>query len=53
VRELISSRVQPAGDYHVRWDGRDGERERVAAGLYFCRLEVGSRTLSQRLVVLD
>ncbi len=36
------------GHHRIRWDARG-----VCAGVYFCRLEVGSRTLSAKLVVRE
>ncbi len=42
----------PAGWQTARWDGRADRGERVASGVYFCRLEAGSRELSRKVVVL-
>jgi hypothetical protein len=36
----------------VAWDGRGDRGERVASGVYFCRLELGGRSLSRKVVVL-
>ena len=43
VRRLIGEDV-PAGRHEVLWDGTDGHGSRVAAGVYFCRMEAGSFT---------
>jgi len=40
VKTLIN-RHQPAGHFQVTWDGANDHNLPVAAGLYFCRLEVG------------
>lgn len=44
--------VRPAGQHAVRWDGRDGERRRVASGVYVTELRAGGlvarRTLTLR-----
>jgi len=51
VRTLVDGLV-PAGWQTARWDGRADRGERVASGVYFCRLEAGSRELSRKVVVL-
>jgi carboxypeptidase T len=50
VRELANS-VQNPGDYNVTWDGRDAAGQRLADGIYLCRL-VADKTLTSRLVLL-
>jgi hypothetical protein len=37
ARELVSAEL-PAGDYTVRWDGRDASGRPAASGIYFARL---------------
>ena len=51
VREL---RRGPAtqGRHVVEWDGTDSRGERVAAGIYLARLQVGSAAQIRRVVVL-
>jgi hypothetical protein len=51
VRELVA-RTEPAGAYAVRWDARDERGQAVSAGMYFARLEVEGRMLSQKLTTL-
>jgi len=36
---VLAEGVQPAGTHGARWDGRDGEGRRLAAGTYFIRLQ--------------
>jgi hypothetical protein len=50
VRTLADGWFPRGGPHTVRWDGRDANGERVAAGVYFCRLETGVRDQSRRLV---
>jgi hypothetical protein len=45
-RELVEGRGS------VGWDGRDSAGRRVAAGVYFYRLETGEDLLSRKLVLL-
>ena len=42
VRSLLE-RDMPAGAHSVRWDGKDGEANPAAAGIYFVRLESDAR----------
>ena len=51
VTQLVDRRFA-AGSYTSTWDGTDGDGRRVASGVYFCRLEVGDRSVDARLVVL-
>jgi outer membrane receptor protein involved in Fe transport len=52
VREVASG-VQPAGQHAYVWDLRDQAGRAVHAGLYFARLEVEGRLLTQKLVTLE
>ncbi len=51
VRTLTSGRRE-AGEFEVRWDGTDHHGDRVASGLYFCRLSAGGRSDTQKLMML-
>jgi hypothetical protein len=51
VRTLVDGLVA-AGWQTVTWDGRSDAGERVASGVYFCRLDTGTRELSRKVVVL-
>jgi hypothetical protein len=51
VRTLVSG-VKPAGRYDVRWDGRDTTGSRVAAGVYFYRLEASGETMTKKMTVM-
>lgn len=39
--KVLADGSYPAGGHAVRWDGTDGGRRRVAAGVYVCRLQRG------------
>ena len=43
---------RPAGSHAEIWDGRDDQRQPLAAGVYFARLEVAGKTLVQRLALV-
>ena len=43
---------QPAGNYSVHWDGRNENEETIASGVYLYRIEAGSYTVTNRMVLL-
>ena len=51
IRSLINQR-QPQGFYSTRWDGVDQNGAYVASGLYFCRIQVGDRAKTEKLVLV-
>lgn len=52
VRRVLDRRLAP-GDHSVLWDCRDGSGRTVATGCYLYALEVGRRTLTGKLVIVD
>ena len=44
--------ARPAGPGEVRWTGRDGNGQAVAAGVYFVRVEAAGETQTRRLVLV-
>lgn len=51
VRDLADERLT-AGRHARAWDGTDDAGRRVAAGVYFCRLQAGETVQGKPLVVL-
>jgi hypothetical protein len=51
IRTLADG-IMPAGAHTVKWDGRDRNGQPVAKGIYFYRLDTGSRVLTKKLMVL-
>jgi hypothetical protein len=51
IRRLVNARRAP-GSYDVMWDGIDDTGASVAAGVYFCRLTIGEKTWTNRMVLL-
>jgi len=43
---------QPAGDYSVRWDGRNENGDMAASGVYLYRIEAGPHQATDRMVLL-
>ena len=42
-----------AGEHRLAWDGRDGQGQAVAAGVYLYRLQVGDQTRLRKMVKLE
>ncbi len=51
IAALFAEQVAP-GEYHASWDGSDLHGRPVAAGTYFCKLQVESWSVTKRLVFL-
>ncbi len=49
---ILADGVSEAGEYSVRWDGRDDAGRLLANGVYYCRLSA-DRTVSRRLVLVQ
>jgi hypothetical protein len=52
VRNLRVGVEESLGFHQIRWTGRDGNGMRVPSGVYVVRLRVGTRTESQKLVLI-
>jgi hypothetical protein len=52
VRTVLSGRVD-AGTHQVTWDGRDDAGARVARGVYFCRMNAGEFSATEKVVLLQ
>lgn len=51
VRELIQA-ILPAGSYSVTWDGTDKHGNRLASGVYFCRLSAAENTSTSKMILM-
>jgi len=51
IRALRSGGVS-AGTHQVTWDGRDENGARVARGVYFCRMNAGEFSATEKVVLL-
>ncbi|GEM_PF-949270 len=51
VRTLLTSEAVPVGRHEVVWRGQDGAGRALATGVYFCRIQVGDRTLVRRITL--
>ena len=50
VRTLVDD-TRPAGAHSTTWNGLDTRDARVAAGVYFVRLEMGGQTMIKKAVL--
>ena len=50
VTQLLDG-VLPRGRHEVAWNGNAARGARVASGIYYCRLEIGGQTYSNRMVL--
>jgi len=54
--QLVTTLVDgslPAGEHTVRWDGRDNAGQKVARGVYFCRMSTADVTEMEKMVLID
>jgi len=52
VRTVLSGQVD-AGTHQATWDGRDAAGARVARGVYFCRMNAGEFSATEKVVLLQ
>jgi hypothetical protein len=52
VRTFLNSSLLPAY-YSLTWDGCDDHGRRMAPGIYFWRLESGSKILTRKAIKID
>jgi hypothetical protein len=52
VRTLVDE-YQAAGHWKVRWNGRNERGIRLAGGVYFYRLEIGTRAETRKMLLLE
>lgn len=50
VKTLVDGVSLGAGDHRVEWDGSGSDGSRARAGIYFYRLQIGSRAESRRMI---
>lgn len=51
IRTLISGKLEP-GRYSIAWDGKGENARDAMCGVYFCRLNVGSKQATKKLILL-
>ncbi|MCK4329197.1 T9SS type A sorting domain-containing protein [candidate division WOR-3 bacterium] len=51
VRTLVDN-TQNAGNYNIRWDGKDDKGNRLASGIYFYRIDIGGFKSMRKMILL-
>jgi len=49
IKTLLAGRLEP-GYYHVSWHGKNDIGKEVGAGVYFCRLSIGTKNLTKKMI---
>ncbi len=49
---ILMDQPAAAGLHEVRWNGLDEQENRLPAGVYFCKVQAGGRSVAQRLTIL-
>ncbi len=52
ISELIPPGEYPAGKHELRWDGKRDGGSAAPEGIYFCRILIGNKALSGKLVLV-
>ncbi|MGD9139925.1 MAG: cohesin domain-containing protein [bacterium] len=52
VQTVYNGQVE-AGAHQVTWDGRDSAGDKVARGVYFCRMSAGEFSATEKMVLLQ
>ncbi|MBN1352719.1 T9SS type A sorting domain-containing protein [candidate division KSB1 bacterium] len=50
VKTLVSG-WQAAGDYQIRWNGRNNFEQHVSSGVYICYMQAGAYSATQKLIL--
>lgn len=48
----LESGAKPAGRHSVRWNGRNGRGTAVSSGVYYYRLQAGTKTLTRKMLLI-
>ena len=52
VRIVLTDEVLHPGEHTLGWDGKDETGTKVSPGVYYCRLQIGERSLTRRVILL-
>lgn len=52
VRTIVDEEIMHPGSYQLGWDGLDDNGANVAPGVYYCKLQIGARSLTKRVILL-
>lgn len=52
VVQTLVNKSLPAGEYSVRWNGRDQLGNKVSSGMYFYRIQAGDYTKTRKMILM-
>ncbi|MDD5529295.1 MAG: FlgD immunoglobulin-like domain containing protein [bacterium] len=52
VKTLVNSKMVP-GYHTIKWNGRDTNGNKIASGIYFCKMESGNFKATRKLTIID
>ncbi|HUV35731.1 MAG TPA: FlgD immunoglobulin-like domain containing protein [Patescibacteria group bacterium] len=52
VRTVLQEEILHPGSYQLDWNGLDENGAKVAPGVYYCKLQIGVRSLTKRVILL-
>ncbi|MCK4538885.1 MAG: T9SS type A sorting domain-containing protein [Candidatus Krumholzibacteria bacterium] len=52
VRTVLEEEFLNPGDYSMGWDGKDENGTTVQPGVYYCKLQIGDKSVTKRVVLL-
>ena len=52
VRTVLEEEFLNPGDYSMGWDGKDENGTMVQPGVYYCKLQIGDKSITKRVVLL-
>ncbi len=51
VKTLIDSKYE-AGNHKIVWNGRNSNEQKVASGLYFCKMETKEKSVTKKMILM-
>jgi hypothetical protein len=52
VRTILEEEFLHPGEYSMGWDGNDENGMKVSPGVYYCKLQIGDRSVTKRVILL-
>jgi hypothetical protein len=52
IKNLVPHQDYSAGKYAIEWDGTNNAGQKVASGVYFCRMQAGQFSSTKKLALV-
>lgn len=49
---ILANQHNKSGMHTIAWDGRDGNGKKLPNGVYYCCLQTGNKSITQKIVVV-